>query len=86
MAAVSPSEPCGRAAGTLWGQGGATRIPRAARVTSPTTPPANTPAHPAGIALGVYVEKWKNRYDEAERKHKSCLLKSEKGQLWLRIV
>lgn len=51
-----------------------TRIPqlRAARMTPPAAGKDNSPN------LGIYVEKWKNRYEDAERKHKSCLLKAEK--------
>lgn len=56
----------------------ATRIPRAtaARMTQPD---AQQNTKEANIALSTYVEKWKNRYEEAERKHKAYLLKSEKG-------
>ncbi|CAG5020853.1 unnamed protein product [Parnassius apollo] len=59
----------------------ATRIPRATAVRM--TPP-DAPQHTkeANIALSTYVEKWKNRYEEAERKHKTYLLKSEKGRYY----
>lgn len=64
-----------------------TRIPqpRAARMTPPS-PDAHPPAKEANVALGIYVEKWKNRYEESERKHKACLIKSEKGQFLTCIV
>lgn len=60
----------------------ATRIPRAtaARMTPPEAHHSNSKE--ANIALSTYVEKWKNRYEDAERKHKTYLLKSEKGQLF----
>lgn len=56
----------------------ATRIPRAtaARMTQPD---AHHNTKEANIALSTYVEKWKSRYEDAERKHKTYLLKSEKG-------
>lgn len=61
------------------GSGAATRIPRAtaARMTPPDAQPHTKEAN---IALSTYVEKWKNRYEDAERKHKTYLLKSEKAK------
>ncbi|KAJ2941634.1 hypothetical protein O0L34_g14690 [Tuta absoluta] len=61
------------------GGGAGTRIPRA--TTARMTPPdAHHNTKEANIALSSYVEKWKNRYEESERKHKSYLLKSEKAR------
>ncbi|XP_041985297.1 shootin-1-like [Aricia agestis] len=59
--------------------GAATRIPRAttARMTQPD---AHQNSKEANIAISTYVEKWKNRYEESERKHKAHLLKSEKAR------
>ncbi|KAI5641074.1 shootin-1 [Phthorimaea operculella] len=45
-----------------------------------TPPDAHHNTKEANIALSSYVEKWKNRYEESERKHKSYLLKSEKAR------
>lgn len=59
--------------------GAATRIPRATAARM-TPPDAQHHSKEANIALSTYVEKWKNRYEESERKHKAYLLKSEKGQ------
>ncbi|XP_049880636.1 shootin-1 [Pectinophora gossypiella] len=60
------------------GGGAGTRIPRA---TPRMTPPdAHHNTKEANIALSTYVEKWKNRYEEAERKHKAHLLKQEKAR------
>ncbi|XP_013165266.1 PREDICTED: shootin-1-like [Papilio xuthus] len=62
---------------------GATRIPRAtpAPLAARMTPPDAQPhTKETSIALSTYVEKWKNRYEEAERKHKTYLLKSEKAK------
>ncbi|KAJ0170677.1 hypothetical protein K1T71_013449 [Dendrolimus kikuchii] len=58
--------------------GAATRIPRATAVRM--TPPDAHHTKEANIALSTYVEKWKNRYEDAERKHKAYLLKSEKAK------
>ncbi|XP_048486533.1 shootin-1 isoform X1 [Plutella xylostella] len=57
-----------------------TRIPqpRAARMPPPADPEHNSKE--ANIALSTYVEKWKNKYEEADRKHKACLLKNEKAR------
>ncbi|KOB77551.1 Rho-associated protein kinase [Operophtera brumata] len=64
--------------------GAATRIPRATTVSASavkmTPPDAHHNTKEANIALSTYVEKWKNRYEEAERKHKAYLLKSEKAK------
>ncbi|XP_038219723.1 shootin-1 [Zerene cesonia] len=57
----------------------ATRIPRATAGRM-TQPDAHTNSKEANIALSTYVEKWKNRYEDAERKHKAYLLKSEKAR------
>lgn len=61
--------------------GAATRIPRAtaARMTQPD---AHQNTKETNIALSTYVEKWKNRYEDAERRHKTYLLKSEKGSYY----
>lgn len=68
-----------RSAVSLCPGGAATRIPRA--TTARMTPPdIQHNSKEANIALSTYVEKWKNRYEESERKHKAYLLKSEKGQ------
>lgn len=67
------------------GGGAGTRIPRAtaASPSAPavrmTPPDAHHNTKEANIALSTYVEKWKNKYEDAERKHKTYLLKSEKG-------
>ncbi|XP_050674900.1 shootin-1-like [Leptidea sinapis] len=59
-----------------------TRIPRATTAPSArmTHPDAQQNSKEANIALSTYVEKWKNRYEDAERKHKTFLLKSEKAR------
>ncbi|CAH0721330.1 unnamed protein product, partial [Brenthis ino] len=79
FAIASSNNQCqgGRSAVSLCGA--ATRIPRAtaARMTQPD---AHQNTKEANIALSTYVEKWKNRYEEAERKHKTYLLKSEKAK------
>ncbi|XP_075986837.1 uncharacterized protein LOC142983715 [Anticarsia gemmatalis] len=63
------------------GGGAATRIPRATAAAARMTPPDAQPhTKEANIALSTYVEKWKNRYEDAERKHKTYLLKSEKAK------
>ncbi|KAL0861170.1 hypothetical protein ABMA27_009653 [Loxostege sticticalis] len=59
--------------------GAATRIPRATAARM-TPPDAQHHSKEANIALSTYVEKWKNRYEESERKHKAYLLKSEKAR------
>ncbi|CAH2985102.1 unnamed protein product [Chilo suppressalis] len=59
--------------------GSATRIPRATAARM-TPPDAHHNTKEANIALSTYVEKWKNRYEESERKHKTYLLKSEKAR------
>ncbi|CAF4839187.1 unnamed protein product [Pieris macdunnoughi] len=56
-----------------------TRIPRATAGRM-TQPDAQQNTKEANIALSTYVEKWKNRYEDAERKHKAYLLKSEKAR------
>lgn len=63
------------------GGGGAasTRIPRATAARM-TPPDAHHNTKEANIALSTYVEKWKNRYEDAERKHRTHLIKSEKGK------
>ncbi|GBP44109.1 hypothetical protein EVAR_81430_1 [Eumeta japonica] len=77
-AAAGPSNqsPLGRSAVSLCPGPGAvsTRIPqpRAARMAPP--------APAAGLALGVYVEKWKSRYEDSERKYKASVLRAEKGK------
>ncbi|XP_026316631.1 actin cytoskeleton-regulatory complex protein PAN1-like isoform X2 [Hyposmocoma kahamanoa] len=66
--------------GAAGGSGAAsTRIPRAtaARMTPPDT---HHNTKEANIALSTYVEKWKNRYEDAERKHRTHLIKSEKAK------
>ncbi|KAJ8715809.1 hypothetical protein PYW07_010291 [Mythimna separata] len=82
FAIASSNNQCqgGRSAVSLCpGGGAATRIPRAtaARMTPPDAQPHTKEAN---IAISTYVEKWKNRYEEAERKHKAYLLKSEKAK------
>lgn len=82
FAIASSNNQCqgGRSPVSLCPSGGAaTRIPRAtaARMTPPDAQPHTKEAN---IALSTYVEKWKNRYEDAERKHKTYLLKSEKGK------
>lgn len=82
FAIASSNNQCqgGRSAVSLCpGGGAATRIPRAtaARMTSPDAQPHTKEAN---IALSTYVEKWKNKYEDAERKHKANLLKSEKAK------
>lgn len=61
------------------GGGAATRIPRATAARM-TPPDAQQHTKEANIAISTYVEKWKNRYEEAERKHKAYLLKTEKAK------
>lgn len=69
------------------GGAAATRIPRATTVSASAVKMTPSDAHhntkEANIAHSTYVEKWKNRYEDAERKHKAYLLKSEKGQYCL---
>lgn len=66
--------------GAAGGSGAAsTRIPRATAVRM-TPPDAHHNTKEANIALSTYVEKWKNRYEDAERKHRTHLIKSEKGK------
>ncbi|CAB3232549.1 unnamed protein product [Arctia plantaginis] len=82
FAIASSNNQCqgGRSPVSLCPSGGAaTRIPRAtaARMTPPDAQPHTKEAN---IALSTYVEKWKNRYEDAERKHKTYLLKSEKAK------
>ncbi|KAG6456819.1 hypothetical protein O3G_MSEX009963 [Manduca sexta] len=71
-----------RSAVSLCPGGAATRIPRATAVCAArmTPPDAHHNTKEANIALSTYVEKWKNRYEDAERKHKTYLLKSEKAK------
>lgn len=68
-----------RNAVSLCPSGAATRIPRATAARM-TPPDAHHNSKEANIALSIYVEKWKNRYEDAERKHKAYLLKSEKAK------
>lgn len=79
FAIASSNNQCqgGRSAVSLCGA--ATRIPRAtaARMTQPD---AHHNTKEANIALSTYVEKWKSRFEDAERKHKTYLLKSEKAK------
>ncbi|OWR51449.1 putative Rho-associated protein kinase [Danaus plexippus plexippus] len=78
--AIAANNQCqgGRSSVSLF-PGAATRIPRAtaARMT-PSDAHQNTKE--ANIALSTYVEKWKTRYEDSERKHKANLLKSEKAK------
>lgn len=89
FAIASTNNQCQSARGasvSLWpggGGGAATRIPRATAARM-TPPDAQHNTKEANIALSTYVEKWKNRYEDAERKHKTCLLKAEKGT-YLRV-
>lgn len=80
--AIAANNQCqgGRSSVSLF-PGAATRIPRAtaARMT-PSDAHQNTKE--ANIALSTYVEKWKTRYEDSERKHKANLLKSEKGRYY----
>ncbi|XP_063389307.1 arp2/3 complex-activating protein rickA-like [Cydia fagiglandana] len=78
--AIASNSPCAvRSAVSLCpGGGAATRIPRA--TAARMTPPDAHHTKEANIVAATYVEKWKNRYEEAERKHKSSLLKSEKAK------
>ncbi|CAH2218336.1 jg289 [Pararge aegeria aegeria] len=82
FAIASSNNQCqgGRSAVSLC-PGAATRIPRAtaARMTQPD---AHQNTKEANIALSTYVEKWKSRYEEGERKHKAYLLKAEKGRYY----
>lgn len=61
------------------GGAASTRIPRATAARM-TPPDAHHNTKEANIALSTYVEKWKNRYEDAERKHRTHLIKSEKGK------
>ncbi|XP_045780713.1 shootin-1-like isoform X2 [Maniola jurtina] len=83
FAIASSNNQCqgGRSAVSLC-PGAATRIPRATAATAArmTQPDAQQHTKEANIALSTYVEKWKNRYEDAERKHKAHLLKSEKAK------
>lgn len=92
--AIASSDQCGGTRGAVslcpGGGGAATRIPRATAAVSTsasavrmTPPDAHHNTKEANIALSTYVEKWKNKYEEAERKHKAYLLKTEKGQYLL---
>ncbi|XP_048001665.1 myosin-11-like isoform X1 [Leguminivora glycinivorella] len=78
--AIASNSPCAvRSAVSLCSGGGAaTRIPRA--TAARMTPSDAHHTKEANIVAATYVEKWKNRYEEAERKHKSSLLKSEKAK------
>ncbi|PZC78227.1 hypothetical protein B5X24_HaOG202478 [Helicoverpa armigera] len=82
FAIASSNNQCqgGRSAVSLCpGGGAATRIPRATAARM-TPPDAQQHTKEANIAISTYVEKWKNRYEDAERKHKTYLLKSEKAK------
>ncbi|KAJ8709894.1 hypothetical protein PYW08_009898 [Mythimna loreyi] len=82
FAIASSNNQCqgGRSAVSLCpGGGAATRIPRATAARM-TPPDAQQHTKEANIAISTYVEKWKNRYEDAERKHKAYLLKSEKAK------
>ncbi|XP_063369392.1 shootin-1 [Cydia amplana] len=78
--AIASNSPCAvRSAVSLCpGGGAATRIPRA--TAARMTPPDAHHTKEANIVAATFVEKWKNRYEESERKHKSSLLKSEKAK------
>lgn len=78
--AIASNSPCAGRAVSLWPGGGGTRIPRATPTAARMAPSDTHNTKEANIAASTYVEKWKNRYEEAERKHKSCLLKAEKGE------
>lgn len=65
--------------GAAGGGAASTRIPRATAARM-TPPDAHHNTKEANIALSTYVEKWKNRYEDAERKHRTHLIKSEKGK------
>lgn len=95
--AIASSNQCGGARSAVslcpgggGGGGAGTRIPRATAAVPPpaaavrmTPPDAHHNTKEANIALSTYVEKWKNKYEDAERKHKAYLLKSEKGEYCL---
>lgn len=79
FAIASGTSQCARGAAPVCQAPVGTRIPQPR--TKMTPPATDTPLQikDTNIALGTYVEKWKNKYEEAERKHKSALLRNEKG-------
>lgn len=52
-------------------------LPRQARMTPPPTP-EGLGGKENNSSLGTYVERWKNRYEDAERRFKSVMVKNEK--------
>lgn len=78
FAIASGHSQCAKSAASVC-QAPGTRIPQPrTRMAPPSADTTQTKE--ANIALGTYVEKWKNKYEESERKHKAALLKNEKGQ------